>query len=65
MSQAANALDEEVIASPCIDICKMDPATGLCAGCRRTIDEIASWSTLSAAEKRAVLVLLSARKPTP
>ncbi len=65
MSQAANAIDEEVIASPCINVCKMNSATGLCEGCRRTIDEIASWSAYCAAEKRAVLALLPARKKTP
>jgi predicted Fe-S protein YdhL (DUF1289 family) len=65
MSQPANAIADEVVASPCIDICKMDPATGLCAGCRRTLEEIASWSAYSPVEKRAVLALLSARKKTP
>ena len=62
MSQAANAIDEEVVASPCINVCKMNPATGLCEGCRRSIDEIASWSSYSTARKHAVLAQLPARK---
>ncbi|MBN8510675.1 MAG: DUF1289 domain-containing protein [Burkholderiales bacterium] len=41
----------------------MDPATGWCLGCRRTIDEIASWSRLSDAERRAVWRQLDARRP--
>lgn len=49
-------------ASPCISVCKMDPATGWCQGCLRTIDEIARWSALSHAEKRAVLAELARRR---
>ncbi|MCP3710257.1 DUF1289 domain-containing protein [Paraburkholderia sp. CNPSo 3274] len=40
--------------SPCINICRMDERSGLCEGCLRTIDEIASWSTLDDDAKRAV-----------
>jgi predicted Fe-S protein YdhL (DUF1289 family) len=32
----------------------MNERSGLCEGCLRTIDEIASWSTLDEAAKRAV-----------
>ncbi len=38
--------------SPCVDVCIMDSASGLCQGCLRTLDEIAGWSTLSDDEKR-------------
>jgi len=62
MSQAARAIDEEVVASPCINVCKMNPATGLCEGCLRSLDEIASWSAYNPAQKRAVLALLPARE---
>ncbi len=51
------------VPSPCIDVCRMDPATGWCLGCRRTIDEIAAWSRLSDAERRAVWRQLDARRP--
>jgi uncharacterized protein len=64
MSHAADTIDEQVVASPCINICKMNAATGLCEGCQRSIDEIASWSAYSAAQKRAVLALLPTRKQT-
>lgn len=43
------------VASPCIDVCRMNPATGFCDGCFRTIDEIAQWSALDDAAKQAVL----------
>ncbi len=49
-------------ASPCIDVCRMDDATGWCEGCLRTLDEIACWSVLSDAEKRAVKAELPQRR---
>ncbi len=30
--------------SPCVSVCRMDEAAGLCMGCLRTIDEIIAWS---------------------
>jgi predicted Fe-S protein YdhL (DUF1289 family) len=50
------------VPSPCINVCEMDPASGLCRGCARTIDEIAAWSVLDADEKRAVLAAARERK---
>ena len=32
----------------------MDPDTGLCNGCYRTLDEIAAWSAMSDDRKRAL-----------
>ena len=42
------------VPSPCINVCKMSPVTGLCEGCLRTIDEIVAWSRADDAYKRAV-----------
>ena len=42
------------VPSPCINLCKMVPATGLCEGCMRTIDEIIGWSSASDESKRAI-----------
>jgi predicted Fe-S protein YdhL (DUF1289 family) len=42
-------------------VCTIDQATGLCAGCGRTLDEIAGWSTMTDEDKRAVLAALPAR----
>lgn len=42
------------VPSPCSGVCRIDAATGLCAGCLRTLDEIAAWSVMDAAKKRAV-----------
>ena len=51
----------EEVASPCINVCRMNPDTGLCEGCLRTLAEIAAWSAMSSEEKRAVLAQLATR----
>jgi predicted Fe-S protein YdhL (DUF1289 family) len=48
--------------SPCISICEMDAATGLCVGCQRTIDEIVAWGSASENERRAVWRDISRRR---
>jgi predicted Fe-S protein YdhL (DUF1289 family) len=50
------------VASPCIDVCRMDRRTGLCEGCLRTIDEIAAWGALTESMKREVLANIAARR---
>jgi predicted Fe-S protein YdhL (DUF1289 family) len=50
------------IPSPCTSVCTIDAATGWCAGCMRTIDEIAAWGSLDDAAKRAVWKRLPARR---
>ena len=50
------------VLSPCVSICEMDAATGLCRGCFRTLDEIAAWSVLDDDARRAVMAALPARR---
>ena len=50
------------IVSPCVDVCTMDTASGLCAGCGRTLDEIALWGGMSNAEREAIMRELPARR---
>ena len=50
------------VESPCIDVCEMDPATGYCKGCTRTIEEITAWSRIGDDEKRAILARVAARE---
>lgn len=50
------------VPSPCTNICRMNPATGWCSGCWRTLDEIAAWSTMADDAKRHVWSLLPARR---
>ncbi len=47
--------------SPCIAVCMIDPRTGLCYGCGRTLPEIASWHRLDSAERQALMATLPAR----
>lgn len=47
--------------SPCINICRMDDATGWCDGCLRTLDEIANWSSFDDDTKRAIWNALDER----
>lgn len=52
------------VASPCIDICRIDPVSGWCEGCLRTLDEIAEWSGLDDLARQAVWERLPARRAT-
>ena len=49
------------VETPCVNICLLDPATGTCLGCGRTLAEIASWASMNDAERRAVMAALPAR----
>ncbi|MBS0614369.1 MAG: DUF1289 domain-containing protein [Proteobacteria bacterium] len=48
--------------SPCIKTCVLDER-GFCRGCRRSLAEIASWSSLSAEEQWAIIDQLPAHTP--
>ena len=50
------------VPSPCINVCRIDQASGWCEGCLRTLDEIAAWATLDDPAKRRVWQLLYARR---
>jgi predicted Fe-S protein YdhL (DUF1289 family) len=56
-----------VIESPCNRICTLDPASGLCLGCGRSLDEIMRWTQMSDAERRRLIAELDRRlhKPRP
>lgn len=50
------------IATPCVKVCVVDGASGLCLGCFRTLGEIGGWSGLTDAERAAVMADLPARR---
>jgi hypothetical protein len=52
-----------MISSPCIKVCVIDPASGLCIGCGRTLDEIARWGSMSETQRQDIMRGLSARLP--
>ena len=49
------------VPSPCNNVCRIDPATGWCEGCLRTLDEIAAWGGLDQGAKWRVWQVLGAR----
>jgi uncharacterized protein len=49
------------IETPCIKICTVDPDSGFCVGCNRTLDEIAMWASYTHAERRAIMAALPLR----
>jgi len=53
--------DGNRLPSPCRSICRIDAASGLCEGCLRTMNEIAGWSMLDPAGKRALWAQLPLR----
>jgi predicted Fe-S protein YdhL (DUF1289 family) len=48
--------------TPCIAVCQIDPKSGFCLGCYRTLKEIAQWGKFSEAERTALLPELESRK---
>ena len=62
---AASANDgpgQDYSASPCINVCVMNTASGLCDGCLRTLDEIAAWSCASDEQKRSIWQQIALRR---
>ena len=49
------------IATPCVKVCIVDGASGLCLGCWRTLPEIGGWSGFSDAERARIMAELPAR----
>lgn len=50
------------IATPCVMVCTVDGASGLCLGCLRTLEEIATWSRMNDAERAAIMSELDERR---
>ncbi len=50
------------IQSPCTSVCRMNPATGYCEGCFRTIPEITDWGRADDDRKRAILAEVASRR---
>jgi predicted Fe-S protein YdhL (DUF1289 family) len=49
--------------TPCINVCSIDQAIGLCVGCGRTLQEIGDWITLSDDERNRLMLILPTRLP--
>jgi hypothetical protein len=49
------------IETPCTGVCTIDPQTGLCHGCGRTLPEITRWCQIDRAERLSIMAALPAR----
>ncbi|MEJ2517006.1 MAG: DUF1289 domain-containing protein [Methyloceanibacter sp.] len=52
---------EDGLETPCVNVCMLDDVSGICVGCGRSGHEIASWVTMSPAERRAITAALPER----
>jgi hypothetical protein len=50
-----------VIQSPCNRVCTLDPVSGTCLGCGRSLDEIARWTQMSDVERERLMADLDRR----
>jgi predicted Fe-S protein YdhL (DUF1289 family) len=41
--------------TPCIKVCVIDAATGLCTGCGRSLAEIAGWTAMTDGERQRIM----------
>ncbi|WP_312446859.1 DUF1289 domain-containing protein [Brevundimonas sp. LF-1] len=62
MSHAPAPSPPRSIASPCVMVCTVDGASGLCLGCLRTLQEIATWSRMTDEGRADVMADLPGRK---
>ncbi|MEM6619739.1 MAG: DUF1289 domain-containing protein [Pseudomonadota bacterium] len=49
--------------SPCQKLCVIHPEAKLCMGCLRSLDEIATWGTMTPETRRSIMAELPARAP--
>ncbi|WP_164738449.1 DUF1289 domain-containing protein [Aquabacter cavernae] len=49
------------IKTPCIKVCVVDPASSLCTGCGRSLQEIGSWISMSPERRMTIIRSLPAR----
>lgn len=47
--------------SPCVNICKIDPHTEMCIGCKRYVEEIEVWSILTDENRSSIMEELKER----
>jgi hypothetical protein len=49
------------VATPCVKVCTLDSAAGICLGCGRTLGEIERWLRMSDNERARIMADLPAR----
>lgn len=41
--------------TPCISICRVDPSTGVCIGCKRSQTEIDNWNNMTFKQRMEIM----------
>ncbi|WP_284145531.1 MULTISPECIES: DUF1289 domain-containing protein [Xanthobacter] len=49
------------IVTPCIKVCAVEPLSGLCIGCGRTLREIGGWASFSPDARDRIMAVLPDR----
>lgn len=49
------------VATPCIKVCAIEPLSGLCTGCGRTLREIGAWTSYAPKMREAIMATLPQR----
>jgi len=52
----------DTISSPCRNVCNLDARGQHCQTCKRSIDEIARWGSMSEAQRKAIMAVLPDRR---
>jgi uncharacterized protein len=50
------------IVSPCKKLCCVEPQSGYCLGCQRTLAEIAQWQRFSETQREQIMADLPSRR---
>jgi uncharacterized protein len=48
--------------SPCTKVCTLDASGRICIGCRRTVDEIGAWASLTDVQRARIMAELPGRR---
>lgn len=62
LARARKTAAAGTVPSPCVGVCRMLPASGLCEGCWRSIDEIVAWGRASDDERLRIWAQIEARQ---
>lgn len=61
MTTVNDLFGHKPIATPCVKVCMVDPDTGWCLGCGRTLPEIAQWARFTDQTRADIMAGLEPR----
>ncbi len=47
--------------TPCMNKCQIDPVSNFCIGCKRTIEEISNWISMTDEQRKKIIEELGQR----